>query len=130
MDSPVEHEVREHVCPCSGGLGEIQASSSTRPPSALPRYATIPGKPDSDRPERQLEQVCLTDHPSFLGACQRNPCSKGVRRPRGFCTRLLFCLLLPLLHPKCLFPAVRSAFPPSWLTPRSFGWLSSGEGAC
>lgn len=84
VDSPVEHEVGERVCPCPRGLEEIQASSSTRPPTVLPRYATIPSEPNSDRPEMELKQVRLTDHPSFLRACQRNPCSKGVRRPRGF----------------------------------------------
>lgn len=112
MDSPVEHEVGEYVCPSPRGLEEIQASSSTRPPTALPRYATTPGEPNSDRPEMELEQVRLTDHPSFLGACQRNPRSKGVRRPRGF--------YIPVSSPALSFLcSTRSASQLSGLPPRS-----------
>lgn len=86
-----------------------QGTPNTRHPSALPRYATLPCGPNPDRPAMGLEQASLLEHPSFLVACQRNPCSKGMR---GTEVSTFMSSLLPTsflcFHLKPLTPAVRS----------------------
>lgn len=78
-------------------------------------------------PEMGLEQASLLGHPSFLVACQRNPCPKGMRCTEvSTLTASLLPTSFPCFHPKPLTPAVRSGIASILAVPQVVWLLNLG----